>query len=262
MTFMMQSCRMANLGPILRTEPVEKAMPSFRAAWEQLSEEDRRGMRLDETRRLDLITTVLKSSKHDQKPRTLRLNKNIHDALRLRLESEAANPPTPMRSSVVVPRIVFTHPGATIRGVVYKVHSRSQGDSNVIFRHPAYPFEQPGRIAVIFTANLLERYATAPEIFIAVERLLPLNGEDIQKDPYRSYGDTGGSLYYDAFDEQVLVIRPEDVVCHYAKTSMKGVPFVRTAQRPEGGVDVIPMAFQRECVHVLRLGKVWLSPSV
>ena len=48
---MMQMSRMANLRPILNTDAVKKAMPMFAAAYDRLSQEDRRGMRLDEIMR-------------------------------------------------------------------------------------------------------------------------------------------------------------------------------------------------------------------
>ncbi|KAI1782190.1 hypothetical protein LXA43DRAFT_843670, partial [Ganoderma leucocontextum] len=260
MTFMMQSCRMANLGPILRTDNVKKAMPSFRAACDELSQEDKRGMRSDETMRNAPGTSVVLMGRKWKTPRTVCLEDSVYGALRARFEEDTrASESTPHGPLVVRFRLVpqaLTYPAISISGVVYKVHQRSAGDSNIIFRHPSLTSEEPGRIILIFTTRNLS--STTEDTFLAVERLSPLTKEDQGKDPYRRFGETGGLLYYDSYETGVLVIRPHDVVCHYAKTSMKGVNLIARKRHPASDANATASEFQKDCVHVLKLGKVSL----
>lgn len=92
------------------------------------------------------------------------------------------------------------------------------------------------------------------DIFLAVKTLTPLNAEDGAKDPYRHFT-MGGCLYYDEYDIGLLVIRPDDVVCHFARTCMKGAGFKTTTRGADGTVQEV-LKFAKPCVHVMKLNRV------
>ncbi|KAI0691929.1 hypothetical protein C8T65DRAFT_711462 [Cerioporus squamosus] len=214
MTFMMQMSRMANLRPILRTDTVKNAMPTFVAAYNRLSQEDRRGMRLDETMRgaSDNAIEVV-----DRKKGIL-LDDNVYRALRdrIRLEGtvykgDGSGQDSSRRDSRDPPSLC---------------RSRAQGDSNVIFCYPAFEGKGAGRIEQIFIHKRRNGWEVAEEIYLVMRRLTSLNDKDRSLDPYQSFP-IGGALYYDEYNKTLLVVRPSDLVCHFAKTSMRGVVFAK-----------------------------------
>ncbi|KAI0715176.1 hypothetical protein C8Q76DRAFT_618720 [Earliella scabrosa] len=264
MTFMMQLSRMANLRPVLRTEPVRRAMPNFTAAYDKVSGEDRRGMRFDALMRSPstLAVQIMDPAKSFS---TVALDDEVYRALRARLQLEGipykGDGPGRQDSGNnprILSRRVIPCKTLSIRGVLYKCQRKAQGDSNIVFRHPKLSNEEPGRIEQMFTHGTMDPRATsgsAERLFLVVRPLKPLSPADQTLDPYRQYT-VGGTLYYDQYEPGLFVIRPEEVICHFAKTSMKGARFTKRARGSDGSLVEHPIQFAQPCVHVLRLDKV------
>ncbi|KAI0705497.1 hypothetical protein C8Q76DRAFT_630733 [Earliella scabrosa] len=263
MTFMMQISRMANLRPLLRTEPVRTAMPFFTAAYDRIAEEDRRGIRLDETLRSsdgDAVHVVASAGR--KTCRNAILEDAIYNALRdrLRLEGIQSKGDGSGRNileadSKVLSRSVVAHTTLSIRGVLYKCERTSCKDSNIVFRHPAFNEERPGRISHIFSHRRTSVSGYVEEMFIAVRAHENLNAEDRSQDPYRRFP-VGGNLYYDVFDRSAFIVRPADILCHFARTSMKGAEFKRTVRGSDRNTTTQTLHFAKPCVHVLKLDRV------
>lgn len=260
MTFMMQMSRMSNLRPILMTDAVRAAMPSFAAAYDRMSQQDRRGMRLDEIMRGTFGDAVHVVDKKKTSSNII-LDDHVYHALRQRLEIEGCAYRADCSSgdrrrpnAHVLARSAVPYTTISIAGVFYKCRTRSQGDSNVIFQHPAFEGEEPGRIEQIFVHRRVTGSETAEDIFLVVRKLHSLSAEDRVLDPYRSFS-MGGSLYYDQYEKNILVARPKDIVCHFAKTYMKGASFTRRTTGPDGRTDEDSIRFEKPCAHVMRLGK-------
>ena len=229
-TFMMQTCRIANFRPLLRSPPVRHAMPEFIQALEDVRREDRRGMRLDSLLRLD--DECIPQGDFEKKARRITLDPSTMLALvdrlnaqGVRYHSEDLSKPAPM-GVVPLSSSAVSCSQIAISGVLYKIRTRAQGDSNIIFHHPSLRRTRPGRILQIFIHSRpsTEDRSSITETFLVVERLQSLKKKDRKLDPYRQFPGVGGWLCYDAYLPNVYVILPEDVVCHFVKTLMHTFP--------------------------------------
>ena len=237
-------------------------MPAFAAAYDSMSQEDRRGMRLDEIMRGTLDDTVYLVDKKKTHSNVL-LDDHAYQALlqRLKMEGSAFNSSgrdVPGLNARFLSKFAVSYATISISGVLYKCRTRAQGDSNVIFHHPAFDGEEPGRIEQIFVHKRAIGSEAVEDIFLVMRKLIPLSTNDLALDPYRSFS-VGGSLYYDEYEAGLFVARPNDVVCHFAKTYMKGAAFTRKTTGPDGQTYANPIRFEKPCVHVMKLGKVGRS---
>ncbi|OSD00157.1 hypothetical protein PYCCODRAFT_1371822 [Trametes coccinea BRFM310] len=225
MTMMMSSCRNANLRPLLDAPPVRSAMPVFVHELERLSTEDRRGMRLDEARRL--LHDVAPPKTQHGKGKTITLDDLTFRALLHKLNHE----PGSMRyiaesnesdsDSPTLSREARETSKLDISGVFYRPWRTAPGDSNVIFRRPEDGRHCAGRIERIFQhCRKIGNGSTAQESFIVVKELVELKVEDVVHDPYRCFGRVGGWLCYAMYRPEELLLRPDEVLCHFAKTML------------------------------------------
>lgn len=251
MTMMVQSCRMANFRPLLRSPAVARYMSDFSQTLHATEKHKRRGMRLDAIlRSASEQSTRPQGEPYKGSPESF-LDPAVYRALVTRLnlddngayvgELEAAQSP----DLLPVPRSASPCGAVAISGVYYKPSRRSLGDSNVMFRHPIHGRRVPGRIDQIILHRRRRRQANGDEpvteTFLVMKPLRELSKEDAALDPYRRYPGVGGSLYYDAY-EPSLVLRTDDVISHFAMTAMDHLSDVR---------------FKSPCVHVRPLDKVW-----
>lgn len=248
-------------------------MEEFAQSLRAMDKDDRRGMRLD---------AILRSAEREELPqprgdplrsaRPAPLEDVEYQALVERLSFEADNvymdeqryfaerPP----GKLPLPRSATQCSSVTISGVRYTPSSRSQGDSNVMFRHPTSGTEPiPGRIESII---LNTRRGTGgeddiEETFLIARRLKALNGFDVNLDPYRKYPNVGGRLYYNAYDDAMLALRCQDISSHFALTSMDHL--VVRAPGSRNPASSHPCLISRRCVHVRPLDRVrkLLSPK-
>lgn len=247
---MIHSCRAANFYPVLRTQAVKTSMPSFSSVYEKLAAEDRRGMRLDDSLRLnnpyDLVVSM------PEREHAITLDDATYDAISERWKLESLHSQQQSHRSTRPARSAASHPQLDIAGILYKVRTRSQNDSNIICIHPSLQVAVPARIEHIVSVQH-HTHQEVRDTFLLVRRLMECSAEDRAKDPYRAFG--VGYLFYDEYDPRFLAIRPEDVHCHFAKTSMDDT-FTRTVVGDDGATSTETFEFAKRCVHVLPLGRV------
>ncbi|KAI0323541.1 hypothetical protein GY45DRAFT_1264393 [Cubamyces sp. BRFM 1775] len=265
MTFMMHSCRAASFRPLLRSPAVKQYLEEFSRSMHAAEEHDRRGMRLD---------AILRSAsaQHELAPvgepfkgsRPASLDSATYKALLERLADETADVYIDERvfaaerplGKLPLPRPATSCSAVRISGVYYKPRSRSTGDSNVLFRHPSLAAtSRPGRIDRIFihTRRGPDRQDLV-ETFLVVRPLKELDRVDAALDPYRKYPQVGGRLYYQAYEEAALVLRTEDVLCHFAQTTMEHL--VVRAPGADNPRETYVCRISRPCVHVRPLDRV------
>ncbi|KAI0735735.1 hypothetical protein C8Q76DRAFT_610444 [Earliella scabrosa] len=261
-TFMVHSCRIANFRPLLRTDAVKTAMPSFSKVLESLAQEDRRGIRLDDIMRLSDDTNLGCQVSDDGQQ--IDLETSTYGAILNRLTDEQASAVRDGASSVAHPprlsRRAVSHPWIIYQGLHFKPRWRARGDSNIIFTDPNTALAVPGRLELIVTVESRGSDGGRPrDTFIIVRRQQALCDSDRQLDPYRKLGKVAGYLFYDEYEGLPIAIRPTSVMCHFAKTTLG-----RTLTRLEGleMKKVSELTFKRSCIHVLPLGRVSLLSSV
>jgi hypothetical protein len=115
------------------------------------------------------------------------------------------------------------------RGVSYGSARFLPRDSNVLFRQPNHKGHLVGQIQEIFECSYMEPNSEqATKKFLTIQTLKSLESEaGVALDCYRKFGLAGGFLSSSEKGAQYLV-EISDVVCHFARTSMKiaGVDFV------------------------------------
>ncbi|RPD61515.1 hypothetical protein L227DRAFT_585676 [Lentinus tigrinus ALCF2SS1-6] len=254
-TFMMSSCRQANFTPLLRSPVVSRQMAAFAETLRVMDKDDRRGMRLDAILRSAGAGAATSEATTKTSARKITLTQPEYVALLERLNADSGNKyvdggrrPVPAGctalSSMATPCDIIT-----ISGVYYKSRSRSQGDSNLLFRHPSLRGTQAGRIERMFTHAGSVAGQSSQETFLVVKRLEELDEEDAAIDPFRKFTPVGGLLYYDAYIERTFVLRAQDVVSHFAKTQMDHLVLWRNAEGHE------KLTMKKACVHVRPLDR-------
>lgn len=131
----------------------------------------------------------------------------------------------------------YTYNKVVISGTQFQTRNSLPADSYIICEHQGV--QHCGRIESIFLPPGQE---DTTNVLLAIRIYTPLSEEDKTKDPYRLWGFSGGELFYDQFLEDYLIITPEEVIGHIAKTALGSV----------FGID-------NECVHILPLDQVALA---
>ncbi|KAI0351849.1 hypothetical protein OH77DRAFT_1498274 [Trametes cingulata] len=266
MTFMMHSCRAANFRPLLRSPPVQRYMQDFSKSLAAADKHDRRGMRFDAILRSS-TAIVATSPEGDplQGPAPTTLEPHVYQGLLQRLSFDRGDLYSDEREYYLrhppdrlpLPRQAIRCASVVVSGVHYKPWHRSPGDSNVMFRHPAAgDGSHPGRIEQIFIHNRREPGGSAElrETFLVVKRLKPLTPRDASLDPYRRYPGVGGCLYYEAYDDSVLVLSTGDLTSHFALTRMDHL--VVQAQDAQESPSTGSCQLSKPCVHVRPLDRL------
>ncbi|KAH9855117.1 hypothetical protein C2E23DRAFT_724822 [Lenzites betulinus] len=269
-TFMMHSCRAANFRPLLRSEVVKQHMEEFSRSLAAIHKDDRRGMRLDAVLRTVSTEQAQPQGEVYKGIRPARLEATVYRALleRLALADEghvymdeqlylAERPPSKLPLSSYATRCS----SVSISGVRYAPFSRAAGDSNAMFRYPTTGRTPvPGRIEDIMlhtrqsSQGLGNTVVEITETFIVVRRLQTLDRIDAALDPYRKYPGVGGRLYYNAYDDQVVVLRCQDISSHFALTPMEHL--VVQAADSKDATKTHPCLIKKRCVHVRPLDRV------
>ncbi|KAI9056595.1 hypothetical protein FKP32DRAFT_1542724, partial [Trametes sanguinea] len=225
MTMMMSSCRNANLKPLLSSPSVRSAMPIFVHELERLSTEDRRGMRLDAARRL--LPELLQQQSQTSKDKSVDLDEATFLALLRRLNHESTSiryvadwADTEVNAQLLSREARMTSK-LDISGVFYKPRPVAAGDSNVIFVHPTDGRRCAGHIERIFHhCRLSADGTTIDDTYLVAKPLMELAPEEVVHDPYRRFGRVGGWLCYAECEIETILLRPDDILCHFAKTML------------------------------------------
>lgn len=102
-----------------------------------------------------------------------------------------------------------------ISGVIYASEKSLPRDSNIIFHRPGGSSQRVGRIKSIF------QVCYQPGVtFLAVSQHNLITSSH-EGNVYRRFGFAGGLLCEAEENGRLLVIRSEDVICHFAKTDFE-----------------------------------------
>lgn len=241
LTYLTYTCRAANLKWFLRDEQVSSSVREMIEVYEAVKGEDRRGTRLRESefflRGKEPVATQL-TPLPDESYRLL--------AATLNTTSGSAVYTAPIEGAGSAEGTIPLSNQATflsslqLHGVMFKSFDQSPRDSCVSFRPTGTPMEGAGHIMAIFThtrCTAADPPASTTETFLLVKPFEELSVDDVRHDHYRQYQWAGGLLYYDTFLPPVIV-RPEQIICHAAKTPLRF-----------GNIE-------RPCVHILPLNRV------
>ena len=219
----MNACRNANLQAILCDQATLKVVDELMNAFDAVMGSDRRGSRLSDLRNPSQRLQVPGKRKFKE------LEEPASSALLTRSGCQGGlrpyRPPNPN---------VYTYNQLVIRGTQFQTEDSLSADSYIFCEHRGIRYY--GRIKCIFLPPGQEDTTT---VLLAVQRYVTLSEEDRTRDPYRLWGFCGGELVYDRFHEDYLVIKPEEVIGHIAKTTLGHV-----------------FGIVAECVHVLPLDQV------
>ena len=238
---MKHNSRAANFRIVLENDHIRQQVEELAQAFEESAAEDHRGTRLRESNFLD-ATPLLHQTSEPLKILTLddACLRTLIDYLNRAAGQEMFVDVRQMRWTPGVQQVTSRALKCTrvfCGGVSFLSISDSPKDSNVLFRSPTASCSA-GRILQIFKYPTRDRMGKLTEsTYIYVAPLEKLSTEDITHDPFRSFAFVGGELYYDRYLPGVI-ITPEDVISHFARTPM-----------------VLP-AIPHACVHVLSLDKV------
>lgn len=223
--FLVSACRGANLRAILHNQVTLEVVNELVKAFDAVIGGDRRGSRLSDFRNPSQHLQVLGKRKF----------KKLETPISAALLAQSMDPDGP---SFPHPpgQNAYTYHKLVISGAQFQTEDSLPGDSYIICEHQG--IQHRGRIKSIFLPPGQEDPAT---VLLAIQRYMPLSREDEAKDPYRLWGFSGGELYYNQFLEDYLIVKPEEVVGHIAKTVL-GCVF---------GITV-------ECIHTLPLDQVVL----
>ncbi|KAJ3553429.1 hypothetical protein NM688_g3618 [Phlebia brevispora] len=142
------------------------------------------------------------------------------------------------RARVILREPVLKQHTVILRGVKFSTMGTSLGDSQVIFRSASNGQTSAGRICEIFLwEEKLKDGSTTMKPFLLVKPLQSLMEVDALQDMFRNYPWIGGSLFYEAFESQPVLLRVEDIISHFAATPYMS-DFIRHA-----------------CIHVLPLDR-------
>ncbi|TFK83029.1 hypothetical protein K466DRAFT_499234 [Polyporus arcularius HHB13444] len=106
------------------------------------------------------------------------------------------------------------------RSLIYGTRSQNIRNSFVCFRNPTS--EDPslvraGQISQIFLHRRVpEGQGKLVEPFVVVDEYVRLSPEHAAHDPYRRIPLLDTQLYYNRFHEPAVVLRPSDIICHFA----------------------------------------------
>ncbi|RDX39689.1 hypothetical protein OH76DRAFT_1367271 [Lentinus brumalis] len=256
-TFTKAHCRAANVRPVVHDNKVGHVMQEFIDVLNKQSGEDVRGMRLDAILRSHntphddpaprTSTSTQDSLCSSKKPKeTFLLDDDCYDVLLTMLNREVGRlqyvdgPPENTIGRLRLPHAAIRVPKLFISGVFYHSCRSAPRNSNILFTHPASAEVRAGFIKDIFVHSRpsLGGTSTVEETYLAVSGYVELSPTDLAQDKFRKFPIAGGRLVYARTDPRVYIVRPSQIVCHFAKTKLQ----VTNITAP--------------CIHVLPLDRV------
>ena len=194
----MTACRTANLEWMMQGERLQASVRPLVEAFSKVSNEDHRGTRLADE--IHFPPT--------KPPKPVTLDHHTH---RLLLQMLNDTSPTGGHS---YPLDVLELEKVSISGIIYASEQSLPRDSNIIFRRPGGLSHRVGRIKSIF------QMCHQPGMtFLLVSQHKLITSSDV-RGVYWRFGFAGGFLCDAEEDGRLLVIRSEDVICHFAKTPL------------------------------------------
>ncbi|KAA1479470.1 hypothetical protein DENSPDRAFT_758942, partial [Dentipellis sp. KUC8613] len=215
-TFMRHTCRSSNLQHLMQDPVVKSTVSDLVKAYEAVAAEDRRGTRVQDVTSgnstLWTVTTPPASSN------VVRMEKDVYQAYGKAVRELHSNKFVPEGFTKKTPqqeylsRTVIACPKIFIGGITYKPYNLSTKDCNVITRAG-----HAGRLEHIYKQV---DGPLASEVYLVVRNLCNMIASDAEHDYYRKFSRGTGKLYYDEYEPNIAVLRPDDIACHFAKTPM------------------------------------------
>ncbi|KAI0055727.1 hypothetical protein BV25DRAFT_1873038 [Artomyces pyxidatus] len=239
LTFMRTMSRTSNLRMIMTSQHVETRLEDISKAYRNFMGNERRGSRAHDAGVSSTTEYTLPS-----RPRDIKLRVLLDNRVRRGLQ-KALNSSTPANG---LPLFTTQFLNISISGILYRPQPLSKGDGYVLYRPNRCQNERcAGRIVQIFSIGKPavdsddQKYT---EVYIALERLVDLEDSDAALDVYRRFPLAGGRLYYNRYHDFVDVIRPAEIISHFAHTELN--------------IDGIA----EKCVHALSLDRVSIFPVI
>jgi hypothetical protein len=243
LTFMERTCQAANIYSLMMDPDIKSHMADLVSAFGNFINKDSHGTQILNALSLLSEEEMIGKPRNEQKMHEI-LDKTIYQALLIRLNQEtdsliyadwySQNQNQPSLSPYSVSCVYLkTH------GIQYQPYHISSGNSNVVFQPINTSSEAAGQIIEIFLHTHENQMGnTVEETFVVVKQLVSLSSSDQQYDVFRKYNPIGGILYYAEYSSTIQVIRPQDLVCHFAKTPLQ------------------IQDIEKLCIHVLPLDQV------
>lgn len=229
MTFLHQTCRLANLHALIHDHPnIRELLPKFTKVFDKLGVEDTRGTRLQEVFSWTAPVEV-KRSANGRKRTSLQSDEYaaLLSFLSRELDPDHADIVNRWRAANG-----FQHPTLVnevipcdevkMNGVSYSSKKLHVRDSEIVYDTGGSKSPPPaGQIQTIFQHRRLQADGNeALDTFLIVRPYKELREEDVQYDLYRTYKISGGWLCYQEHESDLVVLRPGNILCHAACTSL------------------------------------------
>ena len=215
-TFMTSVCRSSNLQALVDTCDLPDQAKPLLIAYNSVANEDHRGTRLYD---------------EDHHPPTKPPHSGILDneSYRLLLQTLDKKYGTERYTSeggrIQVTRHVQQLEKVSIRGVVYACGNSLPRDSNVLFRRlDGSSSSGVGRIQSIFCLqHPAPEGFTIEKTYVIVREYLPFSDKAMQSQ-YTQFGFAGGFLCHSDKWSGFQVVDLKDIICHFAKSTIRGGP--------------------------------------
>lgn len=233
MTFLKTACRTSNLSTLLQNPDIKATVEDLSAAYDAFNQEDQRGTRVRDVLSPDQSATAGIPTKAALR-RSQKLSEATLFSLAQYLNKENKgnyvpywlNIPKRAGSTDIYLDAIFCSK-VMIGGVSYKPAKTAPGSSNALLRPYPGSQPQPAIIQEIFAHRRIQNGKEVEETFLAVKYLVPLESSHEKRDPYRRFPQLGSSLWKAEVEDRLAVIRPANILCHFAKTKleMEGIPY-------------------------------------
>jgi hypothetical protein len=218
-------------------------------AYGKFINEDQRGTRIHDA--LSFQTETQGVGDAGKSPKETTLEDSLHQALISRLNLDLSSKtyvprPHKAQGQYFLSRDAIQCRQIQIGGVRYQPATTSSGNSNVMFRVPGSSKQVAGQVSQIFLhTRKIPGGKKVQETFLVARPFAPLSNNDVPKDNYRKFRFVGGSLHYAGYEGTLkYILRPGDIICHVAKTTMRNLPGI-----------------SQTCFHILPLDRVSLINS-
>jgi hypothetical protein len=194
----MTACRAANVEWMMHRPDIQRYIKPLAERFFKVSNEDHRGTRLADENHFP----------PNKPPREVTLDARVHETLiRLTVGAFTAAALLPPPNALELEKI-------SISGVIYASEKSLPRDSNIIFRRPGGSSSRAGRIKLIFQSD----YQTGVTFLVVSQYGLIAAAHP--QNVYKRFGFAGGFLCDTEEDGRLLVVRTDDVVCHFARTTL------------------------------------------
>ena len=231
-TFMTSVCRSSNLQALVDACNLPEQAKPLLTAYESVANEDHRGTRLAD-----------EDHHPPTKPPRSETLDNEHYLLLLQTLNKkfgTARYTSGGDQTFSVTRHVMQLEKISIRGVVYACEKSLPRDSNVIFRRLGGSSARVGRIWSIFRLqHPTPGGSTITATYVLVHEYSPFSDE-LAQTQYKQFGFAGGFLCHGEKWSRFHIVELTDIICHFAKTTVR-----------HGDTNLM---------HVLPLNKVRVSP--